>query len=200
MPTASLVNVQRNTGAIPAGGTQATGNFTELNLDFVDLNVDRGDIVRIDEGDFRGVYEVIQRIDANTLSLPIPDADIVPTTAIRYTIFPEEQSLDNDAINMRGEHFVREGTDFPAPTTLNTRTDIDLASTTLKNKEIQALLLLDIGNAGNEVQGITDALVLLNEFDVPTSPGTVTRDHEIASCSLLRTDNAGPTVTDVYAI
>lgn len=200
LPSIVLVNGDRTTGEILSGGTQAAGNFRDTTVDFADLGIDRGDVIVIREGLFYGVWDVIARIDSTTLSISIPDADIVFASNIDYTIFTEEQSLDNDAINLRGEHFVRDGTDFPAPSVLNTATDIDLNGTLLKNEEVEALLLLDILNTGNEVQAITDANVLLNEFDVASPPGVVTREHQIASCSLQRTNNMGPTVTDVYAI
>jgi len=195
-----LFNVRRTSGRVLGGGSQATGNFRDTGIDFADLGIDRFDTVIIEEGVFKGSWTVLRRISPNILSLDIPDADLVNAIDLDYIIVPVERNLDNDAVNIRGEHTVKVGTDYPAPTTLNTKTDIDLRGATMTNETVKALLLVDIGIGGNEVQAITDADVENNEFDVGVSPGVVTRDHEIASAALTRTDNLGPTVTDAYAI
>lgn len=201
LPATLLVSVQRFSGIILSGGTQAAGNFRDSGIDFIDLGIDRGDIVRIDEGIFLGAWTVLKRISATTLSLNIPDAAIVAASALNYVIFPEERMLDNDAVNIRGEHIVKSGSAYSAPSGLNTKTDADLAGSSLRNEDVKNLLLVDIGIAGDEVQSITDADVENNEITVGTAPAApVTRDHEIASAALKRTNNLGPTVTHAFAI
>lgn len=200
LPATLLVPVFRTTGRILSGGTQATGNFRDSGIDFADLGIDRFDIVQIEEGPFKGDHTVLKRVSSNTLSLDIPDASIVGVTDLSYLVIPSERRLGNDAISLRGEHVLKAGTDYPAPTTLNTKTDFDFSTTSFTDEDVKALLLVDIGIGGSEVQAITAADVDLNEFDVATSPGVVTRDHEIASAALVRTDNLGPTVTDAFAI
>jgi hypothetical protein len=200
LPACALINVERTSGEILAGGTQAAGNFRDSGINFVDLGIDRFDTIRIDEGPFQGFHQVIRRISGNTLSLDIPDGDIFASVNLDYVVFPFERMLDHDSVNLRGEHIVKVGTDYPAPSSLNTKTDADLFGSALTAEDVKALLLVDIGIGGDEVQAITAADVELNEFDVATSPGVVTRDHEIASAALKRTDNLGPTVTDAFAI
>lgn len=198
-PVHTQILVARTTGRILAGGTQAAGNFRDSGINFEDAGIDRFDTVRIDEGELKGSWQVIRRISANTLSLDIPDVDITPAVSLDYVIFPFERMMDHDSVNLRGEHIVKVGTDFTAPSSLNTKTDVDLFGAALTAEDIKALLLVDIGNVGAEVQAITDALVELDEFDVATSPGVVTRDHEIASAALKRTNNIA-VVTDAFAI
>jgi hypothetical protein len=195
----TLIPVARTTGRILVGGTQAAGNFRDSGINFEDVGIDRFDTVRIDEGVHIGAWQVIRRISANTLSLNIPDVDITPAVNINYVVFPVERMMDHDAVNLRGEHIIKVGTDFTAPSSLNTKTNADLFGAALTNERVKALLLVDIGNVGDEIQAITDADVELNEFDVAASPGVVTRDHEIASAALKRTNNIA-VVTDVFAI
>jgi len=192
--------VQRGTGLILAGGTQATGNFQDSGVDFAALGVDRFDVVRIASGIFRGYHQVLKRITASILSLDIPDALIVTAIDLDYVVIPSERSMDNDMINLRREHVVLPGSTFSAPAVLNTKSDVDLAGTTLSEDEIKALLLVDVGHAGFEVQAITAANLTVSEITVATPPGVVVRDHELCSCALTRTNNAGPTVTDAFAI
>jgi len=199
-PTTPLVGVRLFTGAILAGGTQATGNFQASGIDFADLGVDRGDIVFLPGGPLPGHHEVIKRVSSSVLSLDIPDASIVGASSLEFIVMPFERRMDNDAINIRNENLIFAGTDFPAPASLNTKTDIDFGVTDLRNEDVKALMLLDIGNTGKEVQTITDADIDLDEISVGTSPGVVTRDHEIAAAALKRTNNVGSIVTDVFAI
>lgn len=189
------------TGEIIGGGSQATGNFRDLTQNFVTLGIDEGDTVRIDSGLFVGHHAVLERQSSDTLSLDIPDALLQSVIALEYFVLTEEQCrLDHDSIQLRKENTLLLGADHPTPTVLNTKTDIDLGGLSMTNDEVKALLLVDIGNPGAEVQAITAADTTLNEFDVGVSPGTVTRAHEVSSAALLRTDNTGPTVTDAYAI
>jgi hypothetical protein len=199
--THTLVSVQRTNGRIISGGTQAAGNFSAASIDFVDLGIDRGDFVRIDEGIFLGAWEILKRVSASVLSLNIPDGLIVGASNLDFVVFPSERMLDNDAVNVGRENILKLGTDYFSPAGLNTKTDADLAGSSLRNNDVKALLLIDIGIAGAEVQGITDADVENNEFDVGTPPAApVTRNHEIASAALKRTDNGGPGVTHAFAI
>lgn len=188
-------------GQIIGAGSQATGNFRDFTKDFTVLGVDAGDIIHIPAGLFKGFHLVLERIDDTTLSLDIPDALLQTVLNMEYMVLTEEQSrLDHDSIQLRRENIILPGTDYPAPTTLNTKSDVDPDAAGLTNDDVKALLLIDIGIVGDEVQGITDADVDLQEFDVPVSPGTVTRDHELASAALKRRNNFTATVTDAYAI
>ena len=192
--------LRRFTGQIPSGGTQATGNFSD-SVDFAALGIDRGDYVRINTGAFKGYHKVLKRFSASLLAIDIPDASIVGTAGIDYVVFTEEMLMDHDAINVRNEHFVFDGTAYSTPASLNTKTDFDFSATELENEDIEALLLVDIGITGAEVQVITDADRDLSEFDVGTPPSApTTRDHQMASAALKRTNNTGPTVTDAFAI
>lgn len=192
--------VNDDTGEVLAGGTQLTGNFRDLTVDFAALGVDEGDTLRIKGGIFQGYHKVLKRISAHVLSLDIPDTLIQVALDLSYVVIPEERDVGNDAINIGVEHIVVPGTAFFAPTTLNTKTDANLAGLTLKDADIASLLLVDIGNAGHEIQGITAALKALGEITVANPPGVAVRNHAIASCALLRVDNTGPTVTDAVAI
>lgn len=192
--------VRRFTGKIPSGGTQATGNFQD-SIDFSALGVDRGDIVRINSGTYKGYWRVLKRVTPNLISIDIPDALIAGATGIDYVVFTAESIMDHDAINLRNEHLILPGTAYSTPTSRNTKSDIDFTATELQNSDIKAMLLVDIGISGAEVQAITDADRELGEFDVGTPPSApATRDHEVASAALKRTLNTGPTVTDAYAI
>lgn len=193
--------LHRTTGEILGAGSQAAGNFRDLGADFVVTGTDTGDFVRIDAGLFKGFHLVLERQSATVLSLDIPDAALQTALGLEYFVLSEEQCrLDHDSIQIRKEHTLLPGTDYPAPATLNTKTDVDLAGLGLTDDETKALLLVDIGIGGAEVQAITDADVSAGELDVGSPPGTVTRDHEIASAALKRTNNVGPVVTDAYAI
>lgn len=189
--------IARDTGEIIGGGTQVTGNFRDASADFAAAGIDRNDMVVITEGSFQGYHRVLRRISATVLGLDIPDASIVATLGLSYTVLQEEFVLGHDAVQLKREHILLKGTDFPAPGSLNTGTDVDFGD--LEEADIQALLLVDAGNVGAEVQAITAADVDLGEIDVAVSPGTVTRDHEIASAALTRYDNT-MTVTDAFAI
>lgn len=187
-------------GEIIGSGSQATGNFRDLGRDFTTTGTDEEDTIRIVEGAFRGFYTVLKRISAHVVSIDIPDALLQSTSDIQYVMIPSERRLDHDAINVGQEHIVVPGTAYSAPSSLNTKTDADLAGLSLRNDEITALLLVDVANTGAEVQSITAADKTLNEVDVATPPGIGAADHEIASCALVRTDNAIPAVTDAFAI
>jgi hypothetical protein len=192
--------VQAGTGGIMAGGTQATGNFRDLNIDFAALGVDMDDTVRITEGLFIGYHRVLKRISTHLLSLDIPDGMIVGAPNLDYVVIPSERLPDNDTVNLAREHILLTGANYLAPAVLNTKTDIDLAGSSLKNEEIKALLLVDFANAGSEVQPITAANKDLNEINVATPPAPAAQVHEISSCSLYRFDNGTVTVTDAFAI
>lgn len=192
--------IQDDTGQVIGGGTQATGNFRDLAVDYAALGVDEGDVVRITGGIFQGYHEVLKRVNTHTLSLDIPDALIQSALNLSYVVIPSERGLDNDAVKLLNEHIILSGTTFAAPSGLNTKTNADLAGLKMSNAHICALLLVDPGNAGNEIQDITDADKANNEIDVANPPGAGAQDHEIASCALIRVDNTGPTVTDVFAI
>lgn len=189
------------TGQILGAGSQATGNFKDLTQDFTTLGVDAGCIVEIASGAFKGYHAVLERQSSTVLSLDIPDSSLQSVLGLEYFVFTNEQSrLDHDSIQFRKEHTLLPGTNYPAPTTLNTASDISMKLLEITNDEAKALLLIDIGIAGAEVQSITNSDVTIGEFDVGLAPGVVTRDHEIASAALKRTNNIGPVVTDVYAI
>jgi hypothetical protein len=83
------------------------------------------------------------------------------------------------------------------PATLNTKTDAVFGQ--LTNVDVTALLLVDIGNAGHEIQPITAANVLAGEFTVAFAPAPAARAHQLASAALKRTDNVGA-VTHAVAI
>lgn len=187
-------------GEIIAGGTQATGNFRDLARDFAALGVDAGDVVRIASGLFVGYHSVIRRVSTHVLALDIPDALITAALDLPYIVIPSERNLDNDTANLGHEHVLLSGTEFLVPSSLNTKTDIDLLATMLSNDDIKALVLVDASNVGAEVQDITDADNATNEIEVGTPPSVGVQDHQISSCALIRTDNAGPTVTDAFAI
>ena len=198
--------LRRFTGQIPALGTQATGNFTD-SVNFAALGIDRNDYVRINSGTFKGYHRVLARISNSLLSLDIPDAAIVGTTGIDYVVFTEEMLLDNDAINVRGEHYIFTGANYLAPTSLNTQSDVDFTAMELSDEDIQTLQLIDISLLGTEVQAITAGDRDLSEFSVGTPPAApAVQAHEIASAALRRTLNTGPPgptyplVTHVYAI
>lgn len=182
---------------ILATGTQATGNFRDTTVDFVAAGIVGGDVVRIYDGQFSGSWVVLEAIDANTLSLDIPDADITGSSGFGYAVIPDERDLGHDAVQIKREHITLPGTAYSAPSSLNTKTDADFRG--LKQPELVNLLLVDAGHANNEVQSITDADVDLNELQVGTAPSTGAQDHEIASAALTRA-NSGGTVTHAYAI
>ena len=192
--------VQKDTGLTIPGGTQLTGNFQDSSVDWVALGVDADDTVRITSGIFTGYHRVIRRISSSVLSLDIPDASIIGTTGVEYVVIPSERLPDNDAIHLRRENIILPGTTFSAPAVLNTKSDADIAATSLTEEGVKALLLVDISNAGAEVQGITAADLTVYEIDVAVPPLPAVQDHEICSCALMRTDNTGPTVTDAFAI
>jgi hypothetical protein len=188
-------------GQILGSGSQATGNFRDYTKNFTTLGIDGKDFIYIPSGLFKGYHLVLKRIDDNTLSLDIPDAALQTVLNIYYMVLTEEQSrLDHDSVQLRNEHRILPGTDYPTPTTLNTKSDVDPVASGLEDEDVKALLLVDVGLTGDEVQGITDADVALQEFDVPSSPGVVTRDHELASAALKRRNNTTATVTHAYAI
>ena len=192
--------VQHATGLIIGGGTQLTGNFQDSAVDFAALGVDRFDIVRIASGIFQGYHQVLRRISPSVLALDIPDGLIVATSNIDYVVIPSERLPDNDAVHLRRENINLPGTAYSAPSILNTKSDANIAATSLTEGEIKALLLVDVGHVGFEVQEITAADLTVSEIAVATPPGVVVRDHAICSCALKRTNNAGPVVTDAFAI
>lgn len=184
-------------GEILAGGTQATGNFRDTTQDFVAAGVIRGDIVRIYNGIFKGSWVVLKAVSATTLSLDIDDADIVGASGFSYDVFPDERDMGHDAVQLKREHIVFPGTTYSAPSSLSIATDADWKG--MAAVEMVNLLLVDLGNTGNEVQAITDADEGLNEIEVANPPGAGAQDHEIASAALTR-ENSGGTVTHAYAI
>lgn len=186
---------------IIAGGTQATGNFRDGNVDFGSLGIDEGDYVYILNTSFKGIHRVLSQISSDTLSLDIPDAEIVGTPLVQYGVVTEEASLDNDAINFARENIILPGSSFSVPTTYNTATDADFASTSLNSIELLALLLINPGAATDPelVQEITDGNVDLGELSVSSPPGVGVQVHEVASCALKRVQT-GPPSLDAYAI
>lgn len=187
-------------GEVIAGGTQAAGNFEDGTKDFNALGVEVGDVFYIQNTDFLGGYEVLKIIDSNTLSLSISDSDVTPTSNIEYVVTPGERRMDDDSVLFSGEYTLLEGTEYLAPSSLNTKTDIVFRDYDLVDEEIKALLLVDINISGSEVQGITDADAESQEISVPSAPSPGTQDHEIASAALKRTDNGLSSVTHAYAI
>ena len=189
-------------GQILGGGSQATGNFRDITKDFTALGIDQRDFIHVPSGLFRGTHLVLERISDTVLSLNIPDASLQTVLSMEYMALTAEQCrLDHDSVQLGNEHIVLPGTDYPSPvTSLNTKTDVDLEATGLKASDVNALLLVDAGIVGDEIQGITNADVELQEFDVATSPGVATRDHELASAALKRRNNTTATVTHAYAI
>lgn len=192
--------VAENSGEIIGGGTQATGNFRDLAVDFAAFDVDESDTVMILAGAFIGYHRVLKRVSTHVLALDIPDALIASVLDLEYVVIPRERNMDNDTVNLGLEHILLTGTAFSAPAVLNTKTNINLAGSSLRNEDIKTLLLVDASNAGDEVQAITNANKLLNEITVANAPAVAAQDHEISSCSLVRVDNTGPTVTDAFAI
>lgn len=190
-----------HTGGLDGAGSQATGNFFDNSANFITLGVDAGDSIWIPSGPFFGLRAVLQRFSSTLLAIDIPDEDLQTVLNFDYAVVTEEQSrLNHDAISVRDEHIVRDGTTFLAPGGgYNTRTDGDLSD--LSVLELQALLLIDASNAGFEVQPITAGDGLTGDLTVATPPAfVVVQDHQIASAALVRVDNTGPTVTDAVAI
>lgn len=201
LPATDLEVVRRFTGIIISGGTQATGNFRDTALDFADLGVDYGDMIFIPGGPLPGYHKVLSRISTHVLSLDIPDASIVGASGLEYVVMPFERRMGNDAISLGQENIIFEGDTLSSPTTLNTRTNADLAGAAIRNDDIKALLLVDPGNTSFEVQSITAAMKQINEIDVANPPSVpAPRVHWIASAALKRTNNTTSTVTDVFAI
>lgn len=190
--------ISRTTGEIIAGGTMAAGNFRDASADFATAGIDRNDMVMITEGAYKGYHRVLTRISATVLALEIPDALIVGTLDLDYTVMQEEFVLGHDAVQIKRDHILIPGTAYTAPAVLNTKTNAVFGD--LENAEVKALLLVDVGNVGNEVQVITDANVALGEIAVGVSPGVVVRDHEISSAAIKRRDNIGAVVTDAFGI
>jgi hypothetical protein len=186
---------------VPFGGTQLTGNFRDVSEDFVAAGVQPGDIVQIKNGTFKGYHAVLAVINSTTLSLDISDSMIIAEANIEYVLVSQYSGrLDHDSFRLGRENIVLNGTEYTAPATLNTKTDILLGGTSLSDSEVKALLLVDIGISGDEVQAITDSDVTEQEFSVGSPPGVVVRDHQIASVAVKRTNNVGAIVTDAFAI
>lgn len=179
-------------------GSQAAGNFRDLSVSFVAFGVGTDDKVVIGSGTFKGTHRVLARISDHVLSLDIADVDLVAENPLDYLVIPKEFELGHDTVTLLQEHIVRPGANYSAPASLNTKTDADL--TGLKNEWVKALLLIDVTNVGSESQAITAANVVLNEVTVAVAPAVAATPHQLASASLVRTDNTGPTVTDAYAI
>jgi hypothetical protein len=137
----------------------------------------------------------------STLSLDISDSLIQPESNIEYVLVSQYSArLDHDSFRLGRENIVLNGTEYTAPGTLNTKTDIAIGGTTLSDDEVKALLLVDIGIAGAEVQAITDYNAIEQEISVGSPPAVVVRDHQIASVAVKRTNNVGAIVTDAFAI
>jgi hypothetical protein len=192
--------VQRTTGEMIAGGTQATGNFRDASVNWVTLGVDKYDTVRITSGIFQGYHQVLKRVSASVLSLDIPDGMIVGAFNIDYVVIPSERLPDNDSVHLRRENILLPGTVYSAPAVLNTKSNANIAATSLTVDDVKALLLVDIANVGAEVQEITNADLTAYEITVAVPPAPGVQDHEICSCALKRTNNIGPVVTDAFAI
>jgi hypothetical protein len=189
---------QATTGEIINAGTQATGNFRDSQVNFTSLGVDEDDVIIINSGLFRGHHRVLRRINNSTLALDIPDDAIIETINIDYVAVPAERLMDHDVIAMRRDNISLAGTTYTAPSGLNTKTDIDFASLSLNDEEAKSLLLVDVGIAAAPVQAIIDADLVNQEIEVGTPPTPAVRDHQIASCALVRTEDGS--VTDAFAI
>jgi len=192
--------VQQATGTVIGGGTQLTGNFQDSSLNFAALGVDRFDVVQIKSGIFQGYHQVLRRISPSVLSLDIPDALIVGVLGVDYVVIPSERLPDNDAVHLRRENVNLSGTAYSTPSILNTKSNANIADTSLTAEEVKALLLVDLSNVGAEVQAITSADLTVYEIGVGVPPAVAVQDHAICSCALKRTNNAGPVVTDAFAI
>ena len=192
--------VQRTTGEILAGGTQLTGNFRDSAVNFATLGVDGLDTVRITSGIFQGYHTVLRRISPSVLSLDIPDALIVGATNVEYSVLPSERLPDNDAIHLRRENIILPGTTYAVPSVLNTKSNANIAATSLTVEEVKALLLVDLANVGAEVQTITAADLTAYEITVGVPPAPGVQAHEICSCALKRRNNTTTIVTDAFAI
>lgn len=186
------------TGETIGGGSQATGNFRDVTQNFTTSDVGAGDVVRIASGTFKGYWLVLKRIDNVTISIDIPDAALSGLVNIDYVVLPNELGMGYDALQFKREHLIMNGTEFLAPAVLNTKTNIDLASMT--NAQLQAMLLIDESNAGNEVQSITAARQDLDEITVATPPAVAVQDHQIASCALHNYDTGGAVFVEAFAI
>jgi hypothetical protein len=177
-------------------GSQGTGNFRDLGVDFGALGVDGGDVVRIANSGYHGYFHVLARRGPSLLSLDIPDATLNPTVGLRYVVLPRELLLGHDAVNLKREHVRRLGTTFLAPTLLNVKTDADLAG--LSDADVGALVLVDANNVGHEVQPITAARVDVGELGVQVAPPLGPRSHGLSSAAVRR--SAGGLVSDALSI
>jgi len=187
-----------NQGRVPPGAAMATGNFQDPSQNFATLGIGKGDYVGIRQGAHKGYHEILARIDSITLSLDIADADLViPQYGLLYIVLQKELVLGHDAIGLKREHVILDGTEYLVPAVLNTKTDADLGN--LDDVDIEAMLLIDITNTNNEIQAITAADVATNELTVAVAPSVAVQAHEIASASILVQDT-GMAVTDAAAI
>lgn len=180
--------ISRSTGETTAG-SQAAGNFQDLGVDFAAAGVDTGDYIRIANGQFHGYWRVLKRVSAHLLSIDIPDALLVASTGLQYVLLPIELRLGHDAVQLKREHLNLAGTLYSAPTTLNTKTDANFGD--LPNSDVQAMLLVDVANAGHEVQVITAARVDLGEITVGTPPSAGAHVHAVSSAAVKVVDNVG---------
>jgi len=190
-------------GAVLGAGSQAAGNFQDLSRDFTAAGIGKGSVIHILTGDFIGTHAVLERKNDNLLSLDIPDVDLVNDSGLDWRAITEEQArLNHDAPTIRDPNIILDGANYTTPTTLNVQTDADFGSTMLTDEDVKAMLLIDIGISGAEVQAITDADIANGEIQVGTAPGgvPVAQAHQIGSVAVVRTDNGGPGVTDVFAI
>jgi hypothetical protein len=190
--------VSRNTGEILDTGSQLTGNFRDYSVDFEELGIGKGDVVRLAEGGFLGYHLVLKRISATVLSLDIPDADLAREYDLQYIVLPKELALGHDAVSFRKEHVRRPGSEFLSPSLLTTKTDAVVAD--LPALDMLALLLVDQANTGFEVQPVTAADPELSELSVASPPPVGVRDHCLASAAVKRTLVSTGAVTHVYAI
>jgi hypothetical protein len=188
--------VARSTGEIVAG-SQATGNFRDLGVDFSALGIGRGDLIRISDSRYHGYFRLLGRMGPSLLSLDIPDASVRPTVGLHYVVLPKELFLGHDAVNLRREHIHRFGTAYGLPTVLDVKTDADFFG--LEDADATGLLLVDVASKGNEVQAITAARLDLGEISVAVPPPAGAREHAVAAAAVVRRTSAG-TVTDVLAI
>jgi len=195
-------SVESSTGKTIGIGSIAAGNFSDISGNFIANNVKPGDFLQIFNQTFKGYHRVIEVFSLNLLSIDIPDSDLAEEFSLSYVIIPKERAgLNHDSVCLARENIIMNGSAYSTPATLNTKTDIDFSETSIEDDDVLSLLLVDIGITGDEVQVITAADVISQEFSVGTPPAApISRDHQLASTVLKRTDNSGPTVTDAFAI
>jgi hypothetical protein len=184
-------------GEIPAGGSRATGNFRDPTQDFEALGVGRGDLLRIRSGPYRGHHRVLHRLGPTLLAIAIPDPVPAPAAGLEYLVLPSAFDLGHDAVHLKREHFVSQGTAYEVPSVLDTKTDAPLGM--LSEEDVRGLLLVDPANLGAEVQPILSADVRRGEISVALPPPPGPRPHALCAAALIRRDSTG-TVTDAMPL